>query len=931
MKRVYTASAWASALTMAGASLAFAAPAVADELPAPAQGVAVQEALVISEVQSKAPETEFGGADWIELHNASDAPLDINGVVVMDAKDEEGITLEGYQPIAAGGYLVLVNEVDFPFGLGKADMVRLFAPGTALTEQGGLVEPASVPFSQTTLPSEHPVPSWGLCPSELGDYWLTASSTPGAANDCIEGEIEVPVEEPSELSTTLAINEVESNGDDTDWIEVANLTDEDIDISGYAIKDNDDSRPDLVPNGSVVPAHGLLVLDELTTTNPYGFDFGLGDGDAARLYNQDGDLVAKYTWDAHAAVSWARCPDGTGPWSDATVSTKGEPNDCSLPVRLNEIESSAPGDGADWVEVINIGSTEVDLAGVTFMDDKDRGDEAFVFPTTVLAPGELAVLEEGTDFDFGLGGDDTARLFDAVGDLLDSFTQPAHAGVTWGRCPDGTGEFANTATATPGELNDCEGYVRALAWPGASAVETVDGEDWFDGDLSGLDYDASTGALWAVHNGDGLLYKMTADAAGTWSLAPGYEDGRRLRYPDGTGTVDSEGVTVRDGEPGVVYVSSERNNDAGSVSRPSVLRYEVAGTGELIATHEWNLSSIEALAALPANGGLEGITWIPADALGTSEGAFAVAVEGTASAYLVQLGSAGEVTLVETLPTDVFGFDLIADVQWDGGQLWVVCDEACDGRVGTLSVIGGAWEAGQLYERPAGMANIANEGFAVARDLCVDGAVPTFYADDADTDGFSLRTGSLSATCPEAPTPVDPETPGGDGGDGGNAGQTDGDDTDSGAPTACTVSAPAEGDQGESLTLRLSDECANLSVTVVMYSEPTVLGTFTVGADGTVTVTIPEDLPAGDHTIEVQSADGTVLGSTAITVNEAGTATPVTTGGGVTVQANSGGTLTLATTGPEAGRLVAGALLLISLGTVMVLAVRRRHGSRGRA
>ncbi|QSB23437.1 hypothetical protein [Curtobacterium sp. 24E2] len=92
-------------------------------------------------------------------------------------------------------------------------------------------------------------------------------------------------------------------------------------------------------------------------------------------------------------------------------------------------------------------------------------------------------------------------------------------------------------------------------------------------------------------------------------------------------------------------------------------------------------------------------------------------------------------------------------------------------------------------------------------------------------------------------------------------------------------------------------------VNVWLYSTPTLLGTVTVAADGTVRVTIPADAPAGEHRIVVTAADGTVLGWTTITITADGQ---------------------LAFTGAEglgAGALVA--FLLIAAGAG-VLVVRRR-------
>lgn len=54
-----------------------------------------------------------------------------------------------------------------------------------------------------------------------------------------------------------------------------------------------------------------------------------------------------------------------------------------------------------------------------------------------------------TEFDFGFGGADQARLFDADGvTLLDAYTWESHAATTYGRCPDGGGEFQETTTPT---------------------------------------------------------------------------------------------------------------------------------------------------------------------------------------------------------------------------------------------------------------------------------------------------------------------------------------------------------------------------------------------------------------------------------------------------------------------------------------------------
>ena len=68
-------------------------------------------------------------------------------------------------------------------------------------------------------------------------------------------------------------------------------------------------------------------------------------------------------------------------------------------------------------------------------------------------------MVEETALGFGLGGGDSARLFPPMPTpttaTIDSYTWTAHAPVTYGRCPNGTGAFINTTTATKGAANDC--------------------------------------------------------------------------------------------------------------------------------------------------------------------------------------------------------------------------------------------------------------------------------------------------------------------------------------------------------------------------------------------------------------------------------------------------------------------------------------------
>jgi hypothetical protein len=448
-------------------------------------------------------------------------------------------------------------------------------------------------------------------------------------------------------------------------------------------------------------------------------------------------------------------------------------------VKINEVESNG-GTPGDWVELYNTGSGSVDISGLEFLDN-DNGHTPYVIPaSTTLAAGAFYVLEEA-QFGFGLGSADSARLFGTDGTtLLDSYSWTSHATVTYGRCPDGTGAFTSNATSTKGAANDC-GVVPtttttpsgALPWPGDAAISTASNYV-FGGNLSGLMYEGSgspaPGVMWGARNGPGSLFRLTFDGT-NWAPDPANDwgAGKLVHYPDGTGEPDSEGVTFAGpSSAGGIYISAERNNSANSISRNSVLRYDPAAAGtSLTATNEWNLTPD--LPVTGANLGLEAITWIP-DSFLTSKsffdehnghtyvpseypnhgtGLFFVGLEANGTIYAYALDQTGSgFTRVATI---LSGFPSVMDLQFDRdlNDLWAVCDDGCQGRHTLLRISPstGKFVVSFMFDRPAAMPNINNEGFAIASATeCVNDRKPVFWADDSETDGHSIRRGNIPCT-----------------------------------------------------------------------------------------------------------------------------------------------------------------------------------------
>lgn len=128
---------------------------------------------------------------------------------------------------------------------------------------------------------------------------------------------------------------------------------------------------------------------------------------------------------------------------------------------------------------------------------------------------------------------------------------------------------------------------------------------------------------------------------------------------------------------------------------------------------------------------------------------------------------------------------------------------------------------------------------------------------------------------------------------------------------------------GDRIPLHATGLPGNTTYKVVLHSDPITLGRVTTDTTGAfdTTVVIPDDTPAGAHTIQVETADGTAMLVLAITVSENGEVVidPVPTVGATV---NTGGTTTGPAAVPGTGLSTAGALALITIG---LITYRRRH------
>lgn len=147
----------------------------------------------------------------------------------------------------------------------------------------------------------------------------------------------------------LVINEIQARGDE--WVEIANGSDGDIDLSGFGLCDEDaDGQCETAsamrfPDGTVIgPGEYLVVLADQMDPDPGPHDVCIpgvtscfyatwrvsaADGEVIRLIGADDAEVAQLLYPANATVdattSWSRLPDMTGA-ADVGAPTPGAAN-----------------------------------------------------------------------------------------------------------------------------------------------------------------------------------------------------------------------------------------------------------------------------------------------------------------------------------------------------------------------------------------------------------------------------------------------------------------------------------------------------------------------------------------------------------------------------------------------------------------------------
>ena len=464
---------------------------------APADAVALSEIMISN--KGSVPDNLGGYPDYIELHNGSTEKADISGYGLSDS------LLEGAKYVFPAGTVLEPDAYVVVWCGGEAED-GMHAPfKLSAGEEAVLFDASGRPLDTAVLNS---VDS-GMVLRREGEVWTQAKPCPGyPKTEAGMAEYEASLKETEDIG--LYINEFmasnattlcDSFGSYSDWIELYNSTDTDMDISGFGISDNlSQPMKYRFPDGTTIAAKGYLVVfcsgNEGMQNGELHAPFGLRSyGEDVVIANRAGRIIDSYSFkNQETDVSMARIPDGAGELQSNSQPSPGYPNTGAgysafdaanrLPlggVYISEFGGSTGSVASDWVEIYNSTGSAVSLAGYG-LSNNPKNPAKWVFPDISIEPGEYLLLyatgsadkaqKKNLKLNFNISSTgETLFFFDPNGKLIDKLSAGRmKSGQSYGR--DGSDNRFYYAEPTPGAQNG-KGYEGITQLPAFSVTPGI--------------------------------------------------------------------------------------------------------------------------------------------------------------------------------------------------------------------------------------------------------------------------------------------------------------------------------------------------------------------------------------------------------------------------------------------------------------------------
>ncbi|MFC1537853.1 CotH kinase family protein [Candidatus Latescibacterota bacterium] len=245
-----------------------------------------------------------------------------------------------------------------------------------------------------------------------------------------------------ELISNVVINEINYNSSDDvnpgDWIELYNITENNVDISGWTFKDEDDAHAFEIPANTVLLPYAYIVLcsEETLFQSVFpdvsrhigSFGFGLNAaGEVLRLYDADSELIDWVVYDD--SEPWPVEPDGSG----ATLSLiNAEVDNIHSNNWLSSLGNGTPGWINDIANVVDEDKSEKPLVFSLGQNYPNPFNPATTIPFSIPEAGfiELTIYNiSGQKIRELVAGTKFAGVYSVIWDGCDDHGTPVSSGI----------------------------------------------------------------------------------------------------------------------------------------------------------------------------------------------------------------------------------------------------------------------------------------------------------------------------------------------------------------------------------------------------------------------------------------------------------------------------------------------------------------------
>lgn len=427
----------------------------------------------------------FESDDWVEIYNPGGLVQMAGYHITDDPNNLTKYTFPDSDPgstfLTPGGHMLVWCDRDSVQGVLHANF-KLSAEneGVWLTAPDGVTVLDSIvyPPQQTDI-------SYGRACDGCDDWVYFNVPTPEEPN--ADEILPTPTLYLNEVLLDNTINLVDEFFESDPWIEVFNPNPQQVNLAGFTLTSSAGGTwtlPSNDPVSTTVPGDGFLLLWLDGHPEQGGHHSDFAPPVQPQTFALVGpDMILADEIDAEVSfsnVSWGRATDGASTFTWFDIPTPRVTNSLLIvppdDVVLNEFQSfnvtglaDGQGEIEDWVEIHNLSSVPVNLAGY-YLTDRLNNPTKWRFPidvgdSTVVEPDGYVVL--WADEDQTQGWNHMNFRLNNAGEALvlrspDGFTiaDSVHFGVSLpdvskSRLPNGTGEFEWTENTTPGACNDC--------------------------------------------------------------------------------------------------------------------------------------------------------------------------------------------------------------------------------------------------------------------------------------------------------------------------------------------------------------------------------------------------------------------------------------------------------------------------------------------